>query len=88
MLYSLLNKNLERNFYSESTFFVKLANFPSKQSHSGSAKLLHSLGAAKVLQPLGSKSIADHFDFQFDGKIWKYYEKVDFAIEIASSFLI
>ena len=83
MLYSLLNKNLERNFYSESTFFVKLANFPSKQSRSGSAKLLHSLGAAKVLQPLGSKSIAEFFR-QFDGKFENIMKKVDFAIEIAS----
>jgi len=47
LLYSLLNKKLERNSYSK-------PKFPSKWLRSGSAKLLHSLGAAKLLQTLGS----------------------------------
>jgi len=54
LLYSLLNKNLERNFYSESTFFVKLA-FPSKQSHSGSAILLLPRGCKSFATPREQK---------------------------------
>ena len=38
--------------------------------------------------PKGRNSIADHIDFQFDGKFENIMKNVDFAIEIASQFLI
>ena len=50
LLYSLLNKRLRSNLYSKYTFFVIFSNFPSKWKSKWSAKVLHSLGAAKVLQ--------------------------------------
>ena len=60
LLYSLLNKSLWRNFYSFFNFFVKLTEKTVLQ-------YFCSLGAAKVLKPLGSKSIAGLF-FQFHVK--------------------
>ena len=61
LLYSLLNKKLWRICYSKSVFFVIFSNFSSNWKSKWSAKLLHSLGSAKLLQTQGSKSIAGIF---------------------------
>ena len=61
LLYSLLNKRLRSNFYSKYTFFVIFSNFPSKWKSKWSAKVLHSLGAAKVLQITLTFDLTENF---------------------------
>ena len=68
LLYSLLNKKLRSNFYSQIYFFHNIFKF--------SVKLKIKVICNTFAAPRECKTFADHFDFQFDGKFRQIDAKI------------
>ena len=80
LLYSLLKKKLWRNCYSKSAFFAIFPNFSSNWKSKWFAKLLHSLGAAKLLQTTLIFNLTENFV--------KLTEKIPVCNEISANLVI